>query len=200
MAFNPSELAAGEYVVFHARAHWKVLVAPVLVFAVAVAGFAGAWLHVIPEESGWNWARWGVGALAALAVAIWTVAPLVRWACKTDTLTNYRLISREGVFNREGRDIPMDRVHAVSYNQGLIERLLGAGTLHVQTAAQQSDVALDDVAHVKRRQLQINEQLLNRDFPAVEPDAEADQAREDASGRFDDSDQRDSDQRGSDPA
>ncbi|MDR0627954.1 MAG: PH domain-containing protein, partial [Bifidobacteriaceae bacterium] len=122
--------------------------------------------------------------LAALAVLIWTVAPFVRWACRTDTLTNYRLISREGVFKRTGRDIPMDRVHAVSYQQTFIERLLGAGTLHVQTAAQSSDVALDDVAHVKRRQLQINEQLLNRDFDAVEPDSAAGRQAEKASARF----------------
>ncbi|MDR1117733.1 MAG: PH domain-containing protein [Bifidobacteriaceae bacterium] len=186
MAFNPSELAAGEYVVFHARAHWKVLVAPVLVLLVAVAGFALLWAY-IPDRPGWDWARWTAGGVALIAVAVWTVAPFVRWACKTDTLTNYRLISREGVFAREGRDIPMDRVHAVSYRQGLIERLLGAGTLHVQTAAQQSDVALDDVAHVKRRQLQINEQLLNRDFEAVEPDTAAGRAAEDASDRFDSS-------------
>ncbi|MDR1393347.1 MAG: PH domain-containing protein [Bifidobacteriaceae bacterium] len=187
MAFNRSELAAGEYVIFHARGHWKVLVAPVLVFLVAVGGWAACWVYAIPDESGWNWARWAVSVLAAVPVLIWTAAPFVRWACRTDTLTNYRLISREGVFNREGRDIPMDRVHAVSYRQNFIERVLGAGTLHVQTAAQQSDVALDDVAHVKKRQLQINEQLLDRDFSAVEPDSASGRAAEDASGRFDDS-------------
>jgi uncharacterized membrane protein YdbT with pleckstrin-like domain len=185
MAFNPSELAAGEYVVFHARAHWKTLVAPVLVLLVAVAGFALLDSYVIPDQAGWRWARWAVGGLAAIALAVGTVAPFVRWACRTDTLTNYRLISREGVFRREGRDIPMDRVHAVSYQQSLIERLLGAGTLHVQTAAQQSDVALDDVAHVKRRQLQINEQLLDKDFGAVAPDSADGREAEDASGRFD---------------
>jgi uncharacterized membrane protein YdbT with pleckstrin-like domain len=184
MGFNPSELAAGEYVIFHARAHWKVLVGPFLVLIVAVAGWLVCWLKLIQETSSWDWLRWTVSVLAVLAVAIWTVAPLVRWACRTDTLTNYRLISREGVFKRTGRDIPMDRVHAVSYQQGLIERLLGAGTLHVQTAAQQADVALDDVAHVKRRQLQINEQLLDRDFEAVKPDSAAGRAAEEASGRF----------------
>ncbi|MDR1187972.1 MAG: PH domain-containing protein [Bifidobacteriaceae bacterium] len=184
MGFNPSELAAGEYVIFHARAHWKVLVAPVLVLIVAVAGWLVCWFKLIPEESGWDWLRWTVSVVAVLALAIWTVAPFVRWACRTDTLTNYRLISREGVFKREGRDIPMDRVHAVSYQQSFIERLLGAGTLHVQTAAQQADVALDDVAHVKRRQLQINEQLLDRDFDSVQPDSAAGRAAEEASGRF----------------
>ncbi|MDR2378268.1 MAG: PH domain-containing protein [Bifidobacteriaceae bacterium] len=184
MGFNRSELAAGEYVIFHARAHWKVLVAPVLVLIVAVTGWLVLWQKVIPDRAGWDWARWTVAGLAAAAVLIWTIAPLIRWACRTDTLTNLRLISREGVFKRTGRDIPMDRVHAVSYEQTLIERVLGAGTLHVQTAAQQSDVALDDVAHVKRRQLQVNEQLLDRDFEAVDPDSRAGRAAERASGRF----------------
>ncbi|MDR2374720.1 MAG: PH domain-containing protein [Bifidobacteriaceae bacterium] len=185
MGFNQSELAAGEYVIFHARAHWKVLVAPVLVLVVALVGWGVFWFMVIPEAAKWDWARWTVGVICLAAVLIWTLAPLVRWACRTDTLTNLRLISREGVFKRTGRDIPMDRVHAVSYEQGLIERVLGAGTLHVQTAAQQSDVALDDVAHVKRRQLQINEQLLNRDFEAVSPDSADGRAAEEAIGRFD---------------
>jgi uncharacterized membrane protein YdbT with pleckstrin-like domain len=200
MGFNPSELAAGEYVVFHTRAHWKVLVAPVLVLIVAIVCWALLWTRAIPEATGWNWARWTVSALAGLAILIWTVAPFVRWACRTDTLTNYRLISREGVFKRNGRDIPMDRVHAVSYQQTFIERLLGAGTLHVQTAAQQSDVALDDVAHVKRRQLQINEQLLNRDFGAVEPDSADGRAAEQASGRFGEADDDTDDDDPSSPA
>ncbi|MDR0366548.1 MAG: PH domain-containing protein [Bifidobacteriaceae bacterium] len=184
MAFNQKELAAGEYVIFHARAHWKVLVGPVLVFVVAVVGFAVCWTKLIPSEPKWDWARWTVAAIALILVLVWSVAPFVRWACRTDTLTNYRLISREGVFKREGRDIPMDRVHAVSYDQSFIERLLGAGTLHVQTAAQHADVALDDVAHVKRRQLQVNEQLLNQDFESVAPDSAAGRAAEAASGRF----------------
>ncbi|MDR3107669.1 MAG: PH domain-containing protein, partial [Bifidobacteriaceae bacterium] len=139
MGFNKSELAAGEYVIFHARAHWKVLVAPVLVFIVALVGWLLVWNRVIPDAAKWDWARWAISIVCALAALIWTLAPFVRWACRTDTLTNYRLISREGVFKRTGRDIPMDRVHAVSYQQGLLERFLGAGTLHVQTAAQQSD-------------------------------------------------------------
>ncbi|MDR0627574.1 MAG: hypothetical protein LBG11_10040, partial [Bifidobacteriaceae bacterium] len=68
MGFNPSELAAGEYVVFHTRAHWKVLVAPVLVLIVAVICWVVFWTVVIPEDKGWAWARWTVSALAALAV------------------------------------------------------------------------------------------------------------------------------------
>ncbi|MDR1824615.1 MAG: PH domain-containing protein [Bifidobacteriaceae bacterium] len=184
MAFSKKELAVEEYVIFHARAHWKTLVAPFLVLAAAVAGYLVCYLVLIPERESYNWLRWAVLAVALLVIVIWFVAPMIRWACRTDTLTNYRLISREGVFKREGRDIPMDRVHAVNYNQTFLERILGAGTLVVQTAAHTGDTELEDVAHVKRRQLQINEQLLNRDFAAVEPDSRGGRAAEAAQGRF----------------
>ncbi|MDR1799814.1 MAG: PH domain-containing protein [Bifidobacteriaceae bacterium] len=184
MPFSKKELAVEEYVVFHARAHWKTLVAPFLVLAAAIAGTLVCYLVLIPERESFNWLRWAVLGLAVLVIAIWFIAPLIRWACRTDTLTNYRLISREGVFKREGRDIPMDRVHAVNYTQTFLERILGAGTLIVQTAAQTGDVNLDDVAKVKRRQLQINEQLLNRDFESVAPDSRSGRAAEAAQGRF----------------
>jgi uncharacterized membrane protein YdbT with pleckstrin-like domain len=165
-------LARGEYVVFHAHSHWKVLVAPTAVFLACVAAVV-AWAAFAPE--GWHqpWTDWTVAAIAAAIALIWGVAPYIRWACRTDTLTNYRLISREGVFARSGRDIPMDRVHAVTYDRTFFERILGAGTLTVQTAAGDADVVLEDVARVERRQLQIQEELLGVDFPNVEPDAPA---------------------------
>jgi uncharacterized membrane protein YdbT with pleckstrin-like domain len=163
-------LARGEYVIFHAHAHWKVLVAPVVVLLACAAGVY-VWFTLAPGSIRRTWTDWAVVIVASLVVIIWTIAPFIRWASRTDTLTNYRLISRDGVFTRRGRDIPMDRVHAVTYERTLLERLLGAGTLTVQTAADASDVVLEDVAHVEKRQLQIQEQLLNVDFPDVRPDS-----------------------------
>jgi uncharacterized membrane protein YdbT with pleckstrin-like domain len=163
-------LAHGEYVIFHAHSHWKVLLAPTLVIVLCVAA-VGAWFGFAPKNWQVTAANAAVAGVALLIAVIWGVAPYIRWACRTDTLTNYRLISREGVFRRSGRDIPMDRVHAVTYDRTFLERLLGAGTLTVQTAAGDADVVLEDVAHVEKRQLQIQEELLGVDFPGVDPDA-----------------------------
>jgi membrane protein YdbS with pleckstrin-like domain len=162
-------LAHGEFVIFHARSHWKVLVLPFLVVVIAVAA-ALAILWAIPDASRKPWMTAAVAGVAALVIVVFALPPFIRWLARTDTLTNYRLISREGVFRRVGRDIPMDRVHAVSYDKTLLERFLGAGTLTVQTAADASDVVLEDVAHVERRALQIQEELLDVDFPDVAPD------------------------------
>src|SRR5690606_1566242 len=79
----------------------------------------------------------------------------------TDTLTTKRLISREGVITRTGRDIPIDRVNAVNYERRLIDRIFGCGTLVVQTAGTESDVELHDVAHIERRLIQIQQILVD---------------------------------------
>jgi uncharacterized membrane protein YdbT with pleckstrin-like domain len=163
-------LAHGEFVIFHTHSHWKVLVVPTLVFALCIGG-VGSWLAFTPESWRKPWATWAIAAIALIVALIWAFAPWIRWLARTDTLTNLRLISKEGVFTRKSRDIPMDRVHAVTSDRTLIERILGAGTLTVQTAAGDADVVLEDVAHVERRQLQIEEQTLGIDFPEVEPDA-----------------------------
>src|SRR5690606_19517333 len=79
----------------------------------------------------------------------------------TDTLTTKRLISREGVITRTGRDIPIDRVNAVNYERRLIDRIFGCGTLVVQTAGTESDVELHDVAHIEKRLIQIQQILVD---------------------------------------
>jgi uncharacterized membrane protein YdbT with pleckstrin-like domain len=167
---HSKQLAHGEYVIFNTHAHWKVLIVPGLILLACLAALA-AWIGWAPESIRQVWATWTVGIVLAIVVIVWTLAPLIRWLARTDTLTNMRLISREGVFHRSGRDIPMDRVHAVTVDRTLVDRILGAGTLTVQTAADSSDVVLEAVAHVQRRQLQIQEQFLGIDFPGIGPDS-----------------------------
>jgi uncharacterized membrane protein YdbT with pleckstrin-like domain len=146
-----------------------VLFIPFLVLVVCLGGIA-VWFALVDTKALPEWLTWIVVGVAAGVAIVWAVAPFIRWLARTDTLTNHRLISREGVFSRKGRDIPIARVHAITYERTLLERILGAGTLIVQTAADSSDVVLEDVARVRRRQLQIQEELLGIDFPDVGPD------------------------------
>lgn len=161
-----SMLARGEKVVFTAHSHWKNVVGPVLVVVLAVAAIVGGLVWLVPDPQTQAWQRWaivGVATLLALAFGLW---PFVNWLASTDTLTTRRLISRRGVFSREGRELPIDRVQAVSYRRTFLDRVLGCGTLVVQTAGETSDVELFDVAHLERRILQVQELLLHEEIPA----------------------------------
>ncbi len=157
-------LAAGEQVVFTAHSHWKNILGPVLVTVLAVAGAAA--VVVLVPDPGQAWLRWAAIGFAALLVLWFGLRPFLTWVTSTDTLTTRRLISRRGVLAREGKDIPIDRVHSVSYRQSLLDRVLGCGTLVVETAGDDSDVELFDVARIERRILQMQEVILDGEIPA----------------------------------
>jgi len=120
----------------------------------------------VPSPQDQAWQRWAIVAVGGLLVLVFSIWPIIVWLASTDTLTTRRLISRRGVFSREGKDIPIDRVQSVSYRRTLLERMLGCGTLVVQTAGDSSDVELADVAHIERRLLQVQEIILDEEIPA----------------------------------
>lgn len=159
-----SLLASNERVIFEAHSHWKNIFVPVLVTVVVTALAVLALVQwVDPDQTALRWAVVAVAALLVLVLGLW---PIVVWLASTDTLTTRRLISRRGVFSREGKDIPIDRVQSVSYRRTLLERMLGCGTLVVQTAGETSDVELADVAHIERRLMQVQELILDDEIPA----------------------------------
>lgn len=161
-----SLLAEGEKVVFEAHSHWKNIFLPVLLTVVVVAFVTFALLELAPSPEDHAWQRWTIAIVGTLIVLAFGVWPFAVWLASTDTLTTRRLISRRGVFSREGRDIPIDRVQSINYRRTLLDRILGCGTLVVQTAGETSDVELDDVAHIERRILQIQEIILDEEIPA----------------------------------
>ncbi|MCV2396107.1 PH domain-containing protein [Actinotalea sp. M2MS4P-6] len=161
-----SMLARGEKVIFTAHSHWKGLVGPGLVLLLAVAAVLYGLLVLIPDPDSQAVLRWGLVGIAAVLTVWFGLWPFLGWFASTDTLTTRRLISRRGVLSREGREIPVERVQSVSYRRNLLDRMLGCGTLVVQTAGETSDVELYDVAHLERRILQVQELLLHEEIPA----------------------------------
>lgn len=160
-----SLLATGEKVIFSAHSHWKNLVGPFLVTVAAVGAATYALLELVPSPQDHAWQRWVIVVVAALLVLAFGLWPFLGWVTSIDILTTRRLISRRGVISREGKDIPIDRVHSVSYRRSLLDRILGCGTLVVQTAGDNSDVELYDVAHIERRLLQVQEVILDEQIP-----------------------------------
>lgn len=163
---SPQQLAHGERVVFTAHSHWKNLLVPVLITLLAAAAVTLLLLVVVPDPDAHAWQRWTVAGIGTLLVLVFGLWPFLGWLTSTDTLTTRRLISRRGILSREGKDIPIDRVHSVSYRQSLIDRVLGCGTLVVQTAGDNSDIELFDVARIERRLLQMQEVVLDEQIPA----------------------------------
>jgi membrane protein YdbS with pleckstrin-like domain len=158
MGISAKLLGDDERVVTSTRTHWKALIGPVLVLLVVVGG--GAFLAaVIPEGSVQTAGRIAIAAIAVVLLAIWVVKPFLDWFFATYTLTNRWLITRHGILNRSGRDIPLVRINDVSYEHGLVDRMLRCGTLVIQSASDGGQVVLRDVPHVERLHLQMSDLL-----------------------------------------
>jgi uncharacterized membrane protein YdbT with pleckstrin-like domain len=152
-------LGADEHAVIRTRTHAKALIRPALVLIILGAA-AGAGAALVPDE----FRPVGPAAVAALGLVLaiwWVLLPFLRWWTTTYTITNRRLITRAGILNKVGKDLPLNRVHEVSYQRSLIDRLLGCGTLNVQTAAEDGSMVLSGVPDVERVHATMTELLLD---------------------------------------
>ena len=60
-------------------------------------------------------------ALVGLVLAVWlVVVPFLRWWTTTCTVTNRRLITRWGILNKIGKDIPLMRITDVLCERSLL--------------------------------------------------------------------------------
>lgn len=145
-------LGEGEDVVLAMRPHWKEMAAPVLVLLV-VSPAATFLATIVPESGAQKWLRLAIGVVAALVVVRWTVWPFLVWVTTAYIVTDRRLITRVGVIARLGRDMPLSRVNDVTFeHSGLLERLLGCGTLVVESAGERGQLVLRDVPRVEEVQ------------------------------------------------
>ena len=163
MGFPESILTSDEEVVLHMRPHWRRLVAPiawvVLVVAAVIAaavlwgGTGALWIGVV-----------GLGLLAWLA--LW---PWLEWRTTHYVFTTERVLLREGVLARHGRDIPLARINDVSFSHSLLERMLGSGTMTIESAGERGQMILADLPRVEQTQTVLYELVeADRLRPAVE--------------------------------
>lgn len=134
------------------RPHWKEMVWPVVVLLV-VCPLATYVATVVPDGSAQTWLRLAVVVVAALVVIRWTLWPFLKWITTAYVVTDRRIITRVGVVARTGRDMPISRVNDVSFeHSGILERVLGCGTLVVESAGERGQLVLRDVPNVEEVQ------------------------------------------------
>jgi uncharacterized membrane protein YdbT with pleckstrin-like domain len=169
VGFPESVLTADEEVVLHLRPHWRRMVAPagwvLLVLAAVIGGFV-----IWGGTGGLVLLVLGLGVLAWMA--LW---PYLEWRTTHYVFTTERVLYREGVLARKGRDIPLSRVNDVSFSHSLLERMLGSGTMTIESAGERGQLVLADLPRVEHTQTVLYELVeADRDRPAVD---EADRDR-----------------------
>lgn len=155
MGYPERLLSEGERIDLQLRPHWKALVLPVvtLILTCAVGGF----LASIVTGSARKPSMIAIGVVA-LALIVWFVArPWIIWMNTNYVITNRRLIIRIGFIHRAGRDIPLSKVNDVSFrHDSLLDRMLGCGTLVVESAGEHGQEELNDIPHVEETQREVS--------------------------------------------
>ncbi|MFD5824890.1 PH domain-containing protein [Lentzea sp. NPDC060358] len=148
MAYPDDLLSSGEHVVIHKHPHWKMLIFPVFWLLVVVA--LGIYLAGLVADQSWAFIAQIVLAAVGLVLVLWlTVAPLLRWRTTHFIITSDRVMYREGVFKRTGLDIPLARVNSVRFEHSLVDRVLGCGTLVIESASDEP-LEFDDIPSVEK--------------------------------------------------
>lgn len=164
MAYPEKILAEDEQVVERLHPHWITLVPATLWFLVICAA-AGFGIAKAPDGGTAREAAVIAIVVVALLLLCWlTLGPLVRWRTTHYIFTTHRVLIRRGVLRRVGRDISLQRINDVGFVQSLWDRIVGAGTLTIESAGEHGQETLTDVPRSDDQQ-----QLINR---LIEQDGE----------------------------
>ena len=151
------------------RTHFKAILGNTLaeLILIIVGVFASVYL---PTE----WAPYSyeiVWAIVIVATFPIFIMPFIRWFTTTFTLTTKRIITRHGIINKKGHDLPITRISDVAMDRGFIDRIFGCGTLTLQTSAD-DPLVLHDVPRVEYVQVEISNLLFNDIQGAIDTDPE----------------------------
>ncbi|MCI4064260.1 PH domain-containing protein [Micromonospora sp. R77] len=156
MAFPEDVLTEDEHVVLHLHPHWKALIRPILVLVLTVAAVVAGWA-LLPAGDGGTIALYAIAVVGLVLVVSLGLWPFLIWRTTHYLFTNERVLLQEGVFSRNRRDLPLTRINDHSMHQKFVERLLGCGTLTIESAGERGQSVLKDVPRVDRVQTTLYE-------------------------------------------
>lgn len=162
MPFPKKLLTADETILLDLRPHWKALVIPT-VTTLVLAGAAG-YLMTVWDEKNQRLIVLGVAVLAWLYLAAMKFA---RWKFTEFVLTNERIIARIGVVAKTSKEIPLERVNDVTVTQSVLDRLVGAGDIVLESGGEYGQAKFDDVRHPVEVQKRIYEAAEARKGPGI---------------------------------
>ena len=149
MGYPTKLLGEGEIIEFEMKPHWRGLILPVIWLLLTV--FIGVWLFTLMGS--WDNIVETIGRPAIIIIGliilvVWVVRPFLQWVSTQYVFTNRRIITRAGVISKKGRDMPLAKVNNVSFEVGVLGRILNYGRLEV-TSASDENLVIDDVPNVE---------------------------------------------------
>lgn len=154
MPLSPNHLNENEELVLDIHPHWwyfaqsgGVAIATIVLWVIGASRVDGGF---------WGWLPKTLAVVAALSL-VWLGWEYLQWRFTNFAITNSRVIFQQGLVSKKGVEIPLDRVNNVNFNQTIIERILGAGDLLIESGGQDGQQRFTDI----QRPQEVKKILLN---------------------------------------
>jgi membrane protein YdbS with pleckstrin-like domain len=162
VGFPEKVLADDETVVEQLHPHWITLV-PATIWFVVICAAGGVAIAFLPSGDTIHLVLLIVVIVVGLALlSRLSFAPWISWRTTHYVFTSHRVLIRRGVLHHVGRDIALQRISDVGYSQTLWDRIVGAGTLTIESASEHGQETLTTMPHADRIQQTLN-RLIEQD-------------------------------------
>ncbi len=131
-----TELKKDEKILIIIRQHWLRLVLPFI-----------AWL-LLAVILFW-FANFSTALIIVLLAILYPLIEYVNWKNNIWCVTNMRVVDESGFFSRHSKESPLDKINNVEYDQSLWGRIIGFGTVDIQTAAELGETRYEFIHHPK---------------------------------------------------
>ena len=109
MGFPDNVLTNDEKVKSDLHPHWQVIVGPTVI-GLILAAAAIYIAYITPDDTTGNWIQWiSVGVAVLLGIPL-VIVPFLRWRTTRYVITTHRVMLRQGILNKSGKDITLSKI------------------------------------------------------------------------------------------
>jgi uncharacterized membrane protein YdbT with pleckstrin-like domain len=168
VAYPKHLIQEGETVALDLRPHWWYFSRNILTGSPLVIIFIVIFNNTDSDGFTGSSLRWIVGIVAVAWVA-WLVLKYFQWTMTYFVVTSRRVIYRTGVISKKGVEIPLERINNINFHQRIIDRVIGAGDLDIESAGKDGQTHFDFIRHPDGVQHEIYRQMETRNMPQPHP-------------------------------
>ena len=138
MGYPEKLLSPGEEIVTEFRPHWSAILREGALSILVLV------LIIILALMDFGWKGWVILALA-IGWLLLVARGLIRWWTTQHVITNERVIHRMGLISKTGKEIPLEVVNDVAFNQTAFERIFGTGDVLIESAGTHGQTRYTDI-------------------------------------------------------
>jgi uncharacterized membrane protein YdbT with pleckstrin-like domain len=162
MAYPKNLIQQGETVALDLRPHWWYFSRniftgiPLAILVIFILNLGDGFVR---DASSW------IVVLLLVGWAAWLVLKYFQWTMTYFVVTDRRVIYRTGVLSKRGVEIPLERINNINFHQRVIDRIIGAGDLDIESAGKDGQSHFDFVRHPDGVQHEIYREMEKRNMP-----------------------------------